>query len=225
VLADTHFFAEQNARLVRNAEAYYRAMFRGRAASWNRRDRHMFDTLGQLATHLAAERGCAARLVVWAHNSHLGDASATEMATHGELNLGQLAREAMGPRSLHVGFTTHGGTVTAASDWGGPAQRMIVRPALPGSCEQLLHEVGTSLLLDFRGRADLREALATPRLQRAIGVIYRPETERQSHYFLTRLPHQFDVLLHYDVTRAVEPLERTGLWDRGEFPATYPSAL
>ncbi len=225
VLADAPFFAEQNAWLVRNAEAYYRAMFRGRAASWNLRDRHMFDTLGQLATHLAAERGCAARLVVWAHNSHLGDASATEMATHGELNLGQLAREAMGPRSLHVGFTTHGGTVTAASDWGGPAQRMIVRPALPGSCEQLLHEVGTSLLLDFRGRADLREALATPRLQRAIGVIYRPETERQSHYFLTRLPHQFDVLLHYDVTRAVEPLERTGLWDRGEFPATYPSAL
>lgn len=225
VLADAHFFAEPNARLVRNAEAYYRAMFRGRAASWNLRDRHMFDTLGQLATHLAAERGCAARLVVWAHNSHLGDVSATEMATHGELNLGQLAREAMGPRSLHVGFTTHGGTVTAASDWGGPAQRMIVRPALPGSCEQLLHEVGTSLLLDFRGRTDLREALATPRLQRAIGVIYRPETERRSHYFLTRLPHQFDVLLHYDVTRAVEPLERTGLWDRGEFPATYPSAL
>jgi erythromycin esterase-like protein len=147
------------------------------------------------------------------------------MASHGELNLGQLVREAMGPRSLHVGFTTHSGTVTAASDWGGPAQRLTVRPALPGSCEQLLHEIGPRLLLDFRRHVALREVFAAPRLQRAIGVIYRPETERQSHYFLTRLPQQFDVVLHYDVTRAVEPLERTGLWDRGEYPATYPSAL
>ncbi|HEX4932439.1 MAG TPA: erythromycin esterase family protein [Gemmatimonadaceae bacterium] len=222
---DAHFFAQQNARLVRNAEAYYRAMFRGGAASWNVRDRHMFETLNQLGEHLRAGTRAPARVVVWAHNSHLGNAAATEMARHGELNLGQLVRHAYGTDALLVGFSTYAGTVTAASDWGGPAQRMAVRPGLRGSYEALLHDVGGRLLLDLRRSLELRRVLDEPRLQRAIGVIYRPQTERMSHYFETRLPEQFDCLLHYDTTRAVEPLERTGLWEGGELPATYPTAL
>jgi erythromycin esterase-like protein len=225
VLADAHFFAEQNARLVRNAEQYYRAMFHGRADSWNIRDRHMFETLGLLAGHLRDAQRSEARIVVWAHNSHLGNAAATEMAESGELNLGQLARQEQGMAALLVGFSTYTGSVTAASDWGGPAQRMAVRPALPDSYESVMHDVGPRFLLDLRRNAEARRILDEPRLQRAIGVIYRPRTERLSHYFHARLPEQFDALLHYDVTRAVEPLERTGLWDRGEFPETYPSAL
>ena len=223
--ADAHFFAQQNARLVRNAEAYYRAMFRGGAASWNVRDRHMAETLRTLADHLRATEHKPARLVVWAHNSHLGNAAATEMTRHGEVNLGQLVRHDYGSDALLVGFSTYEGTVTAASDWGAPAQRMAVRPALPGSYEAVLHDAGAQLLLDLRQSAELRRVLDAPRLQRAIGVIYRPQTERISHYFETRLPEQFDVLLHYDSTRALEPLERTGLWEHGELPATYPTAL
>jgi len=225
VAADAHFFAEQNARLVRNAEQYYRAMFRGRADSWNLRDRHMFETLRAVGTHLSRERREPARLVVWAHNSHLGNAAATEMAQQGELNLGQLARATFGHDALLVGFSTATGTVTAADDWGGAARRMTVRPPLAGSYESVLHDAGPRLLLDLRHSAELRQVLDEPRLQRAIGVIYRPQTERLSHYFHARLPEQFDVMLHYDVTRAVEPLERTGEWERGEAPATYPSAL
>ena len=225
LLADAHFFAEQNARLVRNAEQYYRAMFRGRADSWNIRDRHMFETLGLLAGHLREHRGSDARIVVWAHNSHLGNAAATEMAAGGELNLGQLVREEWGMEALLIGFSTCSGSVTAASDWGGPAQRMAVRPALPESYENVMHGVGSHFLLDLRRNATVRQLLDEPRLQRAIGVIYRPRTERMSHYFHAHLPTQFDALLHYDVTRAVEPLERTGLWDRAEFPETYPTAL
>jgi erythromycin esterase-like protein len=163
--------------------------------------------------------------VVWAHNSHLGNAAATEMARHGELNLGQLVRHDFGSDALLVGFSTYDGTVTAAADWGGPAQRMAVRPALPGSYEAVLHEAGPRLLLDLRRSIDLRRVLDEPRLQRAIGVIYRPQTERLSHYFETRLPEQFDILLHYDRTRAVEPLERTGAWDHTELPATFPTSL
>ena len=222
---DDFFFAEQNARLVASAERYYRAMFAGRAASWNLRDRHMADTLAALDRHLSRS-GRPARLVVWAHNSHLGDARATEMAAGGELNLGQLAREAYGPQVVSVGFTTYEGTVTAASDWDAPAERKRVRPALPGSYEALFHATGLArFLLPLGARHPAIEALRQPRLQRAIGVIYLPESERASHYFHARLPHQFDAVLHYDVTRAVEPLERTGVWERGEVPETYPSAL
>ena len=179
---DALFFAEQNARLVRDAERYYRAMFGPRAASWNLRDRHMADTLGALAAHLAAP-GAPARMVVWAHNSHLGDARATEMARRGELNLGQLVREAFPGETLAVGFTTYTGTVTAAHDWDGDAVRMAVRPALPDSYEAVMHEVRHPRFhLDLR-QDDARKALQAPRLERAIGVIYRPETELQSHYF------------------------------------------
>jgi erythromycin esterase-like protein len=222
---DDFFFAEQNARVVANAERYYRAMFGGRVESWNLRDRHMAGTLAALERHLSRS-GRPARIVVWAHNSHLGDARATEMGAGGELNLGQLAREAYGPQAFSVGFTTHGGTVTAASDWDQPAERKQVRAALPGSYEDVFHRTGLrNFLLRLRGEAAVSAVLSEPRLERAIGVVYRPDTERISHYFHARLPHQFDAVLHYDVTRAVEPLERTGLWERGELPETYPSAL
>jgi erythromycin esterase-like protein len=222
---DALFFAEQNARLVRNAERYYRSMFLGAERSWNLRDRHMSETLEALAGYLGRP-GAPARLVVWAHNSHLGDARETEMSRRGELNLGQLTRQAAPAETVLVGFTTYQGTVTAASDWGGAAERKRVRPALPDSHEALLYQVPVpNFFLDFSRHDQAREALTPLRLERAIGVIYRPETERASHYFGARLARQFDALFHYDTTRAVEPLERTGLWDRGEFPETYPSAL
>ena len=140
--------------------------------------------------------------------------------------MGQLVRARHGAAAVLVGFTTYTGTVTAANDWGGHAERKVVRPALSESYEALFHDARDgNFLLDLRTDGELRTALSTPRLERAIGVIYRPETERQSHYFLAQLPSQFDAVLHYDVTRAVEPLERTGVWERGEMPATYPSAL
>jgi erythromycin esterase-like protein len=222
---DALFFAEQNAVLVRNAERYYRAMFGGRALSWNLRDTHMAETLESLTGFLA--RGSVQpKLVVWAHNSHLGDARATQMGRQGELNVGQLVRTRHGADAVLIGFTTYSGTVTAASDWGGHAERKIVRPALPESYEALFHNArDDNFLVDLRTSSKMLEALSTPRLERAIGVIYRPETERLSHYFLSQLPRQFDAVLHYDVTRAVEPLERTGIWERGEIPETYPSAL
>ncbi|HUL04138.1 MAG TPA: erythromycin esterase family protein [Gemmatimonadales bacterium] len=225
VAADDLFFAEQNARLVKNAERYYRAMFGSRVASWNLRDKHMFETLDALVAFQAA-RGRREKVVLWAHNSHLGDARATEMGAGGELNVGQLVRQGYGRDARLVGFLTYEGTVTAASDWDEPAQRKVVRPALPGSYEALLHESGRgNILLDLAASAQDFAGLDEPRLERAIGVIYRPETERASHYFHAALPRQFDAILYYDRTRAVEPLERTGLWERGEIPETFPTAL
>jgi erythromycin esterase-like protein len=223
---DDLFVAEQNARLVKNAEAYYRTMFGGHAESWNRRDHHMVETLGALAAYLQSRSRQPAKIVVWAHNSHLGDARATELGQRGEVNVGQLVRERYGHEALLVGFTTYAGTVTAASDWGEPAERKTVRPAVFGSYKSVFHASGLlNALLDFRDRGAAALALATPRLERAIGVVYRPETERQSHYFEATLSRQFDLVLHYDRTRAVEPLERTALWERGELPETYPSSL
>jgi erythromycin esterase-like protein len=223
---DELFFAEQNAKVVRSAEEYYRAMFRSRTGSWNLRDQHMADTLNALLRFLETQ-GPQSKVVVWAHNSHLGDARATEMGASGELNLGQLVREQFGHEALLVGFTTYSGTVTAASGWNEPVERKVVRPALPDSYEALFHESGRNFYLDLGGPAPLVAALDVPRLERAIGVIYRPETERVSHYFQAHLPRQFDVLFHYDHTRAVEPLERTAAWERGqaELPETFPSAL
>jgi erythromycin esterase-like protein len=203
--ADAHFFAEQNARLVRNAERYYRAMYRGRHESWNLRDRHMVETLEALADRVERERGRPARIVVWAHNSHLGDARATEMGERGELNVGQLVRERWGAEAFLVGFTTARGTVTAASEWGGRAERKRVRPALDGSFERLFGELAPPAFLLSLSQA--RHALGGARLERAIGVIYRPDTERWSHYFHARLADQFDAVIHIDETTAVEPLE------------------
>ncbi|MCC7415547.1 MAG: erythromycin esterase family protein [Acidobacteria bacterium] len=225
VARDDFFFAEQNARLVKNAEEYYRTMFRGRDESWNLRDRHMVDTLAELQRFLETMRP-GARVVVWAHNSHLGDARATEMGQRGELNVGQLVRERFGLNAVLVGFTTYGGTVTAASEWEGPAQRKAVRPGLAGSYERLFHEAAIPrFLLPLRTDPALASALAGPRLERAIGVLYLPESERGSHYFHARLPEQFDYVLHFDETRAVEPLERGSLWEAGEVAETFPTGL
>ncbi|HZE58199.1 MAG TPA: erythromycin esterase family protein [Chthoniobacterales bacterium] len=214
------FSAEQNARLIANAERYYRAMFHGRANSWNLRDEHMFETLNQLIRHRDSGK---AKVVVWAHNSHLGDARATAMSARGEFNVGQLVRERFGGESFGIGFTTNTGTVTAASDWGGVAERKRVRPALKGSYEELFHAVGLRRFwIDLRARNEATALLRDERLERAIGVIYRPETERFSHYFEARLSDQFDAVIHLDETRALEPLERASEWDTGELPETYP---
>ncbi len=225
---DEAFYAQQNARLVRNAEEYYRSMFRGRVSTWNLRDTHMVQTLAALERHLQATRGTAPRMAVWAHNSHLGDASATEMGERGEWSVGQLARERWGREALLLGLTTSEGSVTAASDWDGPAERKRVRQPLPGSFEQLFHQAGPERFwLPLRDQFAVARLLAAPRLQRAIGVIYAPRTERQSHYFHARLPAQFDALLHIGRTHALQPLEPEPLWQEGEgeVPETWPSGL
>jgi erythromycin esterase-like protein len=219
------FFAQQNARLVRNAEEYYRTMFHGRVSSWNLRDSHMVETLQALEKHLTALGG-PTRMVVWAHNSHLGDASATEMGDMGEWNVGQLARDRWANEAMLVGFSTHRGTVTAASEWDGIAERKRVRPGLEGSYEDLFHRAGEERFwLSLRDNPELGELLKERRLQRAIGVIYQPRTERMSHYFHTRLPMQFDAMIHIDETRAVEPLVAEPTWHAGEPAETYPSGL
>ncbi len=167
-----------------------------------------------------------AKVVVWAHNSHLGDARATDMGAIGELNVGQLVRERYGRDATLVGFTTYGGTVTAASNWDGPAERKQVRPALPSSYEAIFHDVGLPrFLLTLRDGGHAATALREKRLERAIGVIYLPESEYVSHYFCARLADQFDAVLHFDKTRAVEPLERASEWEAGEAPETFPTAL
>jgi erythromycin esterase-like protein len=225
VAEDEFFVAEQNARLAKNAEEYYRSMFRGRVSSWNLRDQHMVETLDALVAHLDRQ-GHQTKVVVWAHNSHLGDARATEMGSRGELNVGQMVRQRHGRNAVLVGFTTNTGTVTAASDWGAPAERKRVRPALTGSYEALFHEANIpDFFLTLRDQSEIATALNEPRLERAIGVIYRPETERVSHYFQARLPDQFDAIIHYDQSRAVEPLERTARWETGEAPETFPTRL
>ena len=227
---DEYFFAEQNAQVVKNAEEYYRAMYHGRLNTWNLRDRHMADTLDALVKHLDRTRGEPTKVVVWAHNSHLGDARATEMGRNGELNLGQLLRERHGDQTRLIGQTTYSGTVTAADDWDEPARRMRVRPGMVGSYEMLFHLVGApNFLLTLRDQADDLAGLREPRMERAIGVIYKPETERYSHYFYAQLPSQFDAVLHYDETRALEPLDGASHWEtpaeQQEAPETYPSAL
>ncbi|HET9643306.1 MAG TPA: erythromycin esterase family protein [Burkholderiaceae bacterium] len=227
---DEHFYAQQNARVVRDAEAYYRSMFQGRAESWNLRDRHMVQTLVELQAHLSAQRGRPAKIVVWAHNSHIGDARATAMCDEGEVNLGQLVRERapeLGESRL-IGFTTHAGTVTAATDWDGAAELKTVLPSRSGSHERLLHDVGLPLfLLPLSGHPELQQALAQPRLERAIGVIYRPDTELYSHYFRSWLPGQFDAVVHVDQTRALPPLDRSAFWPHAHTPEpdTYPSGV
>ena len=224
---DELFYAQQNAQTVRNAEVYYRAMFGGRVTSWNLRDRHMAQTLQALLTHLDRHDGAqAARIVVWAHNSHVGDARATEVGSDGQLTLGQLARQQYGDAARLIGLTTYSGTVTAASEWGGPAERKTVQPGLAGSVEELFHQTGRpAFMISPMISHDAAAPLDTVRLGRAIGVIYLPATERQSHYYHVRPGEQYDAIIHIDHTRALEPLEVTGLWAAGETPETYPSGL
>jgi protein-L-isoaspartate(D-aspartate) O-methyltransferase len=225
---DDFLDAAQNARLVASAEEYYRTMYHGSAASWNLRDTHMAQTLGHL---LDARPG--AKAVVWAHNSHIGDARATDMGrTRGELNLGQLARQRYAERARLVGFGTHAGTVAAAADWDAPMQVMPVRPSLPDSIERASHDAGLDRwLLDLATPRDpvLARSLDAPRLERFIGVVYRPETERWSHYAHASLARQYDALIWFDRTRAVTPLAdaagaRAGAADTSA-DDTWPSGL
>ncbi|MCQ4348994.1 erythromycin esterase family protein [Pseudomonas stutzeri] len=202
------FDATQNARVVQAAEQYYRAMYHGSIASWNLRDQHMFDTLERLLEH----RGPAAKAVVWAHNSHIGNASATAMGWAGEFNIGELCRNAWGRAAVLIGMGTDRGTVAAADDWDAPMRVKQVRPSRHDSWEQVFLQVGLpASLTDWRdeARTELREALSAPLLERAIGVIYRPESERQSHYFEAVLAEQFDAWIWLEETRAVTPLDAT----------------
>ena len=223
IARDEYFVAEQNARVVRDAEAYYRAMFQGGAASWNVRDRHMMATLESLIEHQRSA-GRPARAVVWAHNSHVGDARATAAAARGELNLGQLARERFGSDCCTIGMTTHDGEVTAAHEWEDPALLRTIRPSLPGSYERLFHEARLPAFVVSLATPEVASALAGPRLERAIGVIYRPDTERLSHYLPAALPRQFDLVVHVDHTRALEPLERRGCHEV-DLPETFPTGV
>jgi protein-L-isoaspartate(D-aspartate) O-methyltransferase len=214
------FDAMRNADLVAHAEEYYRVMYYGSAVSWNLRDKHMFETLEAVLRH----RGTDARAVVWAHNSHLGDASWTEMSARGEYNVGQLVRSRFGEDAYLVGFGTDHGTVAAASEWDAPMEIKRVRPAHEQSYERLCHEsrVGAFLLPLRTSNPALRNGLSAERLERAIGVIYRPETELQSHYFRAVLSRQFDEWIWFDETRAVQPLP---VQEREGMPETYPFAV
>ena len=223
--AEEYFSAEQNAVVIHNAEQYYRTMLRADVSSWNLRDEHMMETLLSLMRHLNQTEG-RAKVVVWAHNSHLGNAEATQMHEQGELNLGQLVRRHFGQEVFSVGFTTYQGTVTASSDWDGPAERKRIRPALETSFESLFHQTGVPRFwLEFAKDKKLVELMRFPRLERAIGVVYQPESERRSHYQFARLADQFDAVIHVDHTHALEPLEKTVHWEQGEVDETYPTGL
>lgn len=218
---DRFFDAAQNAKLVADAESYYRTMYYGSATSWNLRDAHMFETLRALS----AFHGPEAKGVVWAHNSHVGDAAATEMGTQGELNVGQLCRNAFGDDVFIVGFGTDHGTVAAASNWDEPMERMKIRPAHAESYERVCHDADVpAFLLHLRDprRDELREELSRARLERAIGVVYRAETELQSHYFMARLPVQFDEYVWFDETHAIRPLHERVFRPSPGLPDTYP---
>ncbi|MFL5136243.1 MAG: erythromycin esterase family protein, partial [Microvirga sp.] len=215
---EAFFDAVQNARIVNAAEHYYRIMYEGSTESWNLRDRHMFDTL----QHLLKRRGDGAKAVVWAHNSHIGNAAATAMGWQGEFNIGELCRTAYRDEAVLIGFGTDRGTVAAASDWDEPMEVKTVRPARPDSHERVFRDTGLGrFLTDWRreDRRALMDVLARPRLERAIGVVYRPETELYSHYFEAVMAEQFDAYVWFDETKAVTPLTSA----RGEgAPETYP---
>ena len=217
---DRFFDATQNAQIVANAESYYRIMYYGSRASWNLRDTHMFETLKQVM----ANRGEDAKAIVWAHNSHIGDARATEMATRGEHNIGQLCAMHFGSASYRIGFGTNHGSVAAAANWDAPMQVMQVQPAHRQSYEHQFHLTNTpGMILPLRsGHQDVTKELGQRRLERAIGVIYRPETELASHYFEAELPRQFDEYIWIDSTNAVTPIATRMLQG---LPDTYPFGI
>lgn len=225
--ADELFYAQQNARVAQHAEAYYRSMFHGRDESWNLRDTHMADTLDELRAHLSRQRGRPAKIIVWAHNSHIGDARATEMGDHGQLNLGQLVRERYGAaETFLLGFSTHAGTVTAASEWDSPAELKQINPSRPDSYEHLFHSTQLgNVYVPIRSNKYLRELLQPRRLERAIGVIYLPHSERLSHYFHASIAEQFDAVIHFDQTHALHPLDRSAHWSLEDAPETYPFGM
>lgn len=206
--ADEYFITTQNARVVKDAEHYYRSMFEGRVSSWNVRDIHMAETVNNIADHLEAHFNKPAKLIIWAHNSHVGDARATELGEKGEINIGQLIKEQHPAHTYSIGFTTYTGTVTASSSWDGDIECKRINPGLVGSYEALFHELNAeNFILDLQNDEELEHYLKVPRLQRAIGVIYLPHSERDSHYFFAKLPYQFDSVFHLDTTNALEPLE------------------
>lgn len=224
VAEDEYFYAAQNARIVAEAEQYYGTMLDEEVSGWNIRDTHMADTLVRLTEHLSRYTG-RAKAVVWAHNSHVGNAAATSMGARRETNIGALMRERFGEDAILIGFTTYTGTVTAASDWNAPEERKNVRRARPDSYEAFFHDFDVpAFYLDLRACRRLR-GLPEDLRERAIGVIYRPETELVSHYFRANILQQFDAVFHFDKTRALEPLERTALWEQGEVPETYPTGV
>ena len=226
IAGEEYFCATQNARTILDAERYYREMFQGRVSSWNLRDKHMVETLYALTEHLSNWRSEQAKIVVWAHNSHVGDARATEMGAQGEWNIGQLVRESHGSNAVLIGFSTYRGTVTAASQWDGDTERKAVLPAMKESYEALFHEAGIgNFILNLHNNTALSRQLGISRLQRAIGVLYIPQTERHSHYYFSKLPEQFDSIIHIDTTHALKPLEPNALWHKGEIFETYPSGL
>lgn len=222
------FYVEQNALVIRNAESYYRSLFAGdQALSWNIRDEHMMETVFAIEAYNKTV-GRNHNLIIWAHNSHLGDARATQMSSYGELNLGQLVKEAYGAAAISIGFTTYTGTVSAASRWGGAVERKYVQPALKESMEAFFHTLEVpAFFIILNEHAALYEFFDhDDYLQRAIGVIYLPATERQSHYFYAQLSRQFDIVIHYDTTHALVPLERSSHWENGEdLPETFPSGF
>jgi erythromycin esterase-like protein len=215
---EAYFDAAQNAWIVRAAEQYYRIMYLGSTGSWNLRDRHMFDTLQRLLD----ARGPKSKAVVWAHNSHIGAAGATAMGWQGQFNVGELCKTADDDRAMLIGFGTDRGTVAAADDWDAPMQVKTVLPSRPDSYERVFRQTGVGRsLTDLRDQPlrEVREALAEPRVERAIGVIYRPDSEFYCHYFEAVLPEQFDAYVWFEETHAVTPLpagKPHGL------PDTYP---
>lgn len=205
--ADKLFYATQNARLVKNAELYYRAMFEPHVNTWNIRDNHMFETLQNIEAHLSNTLELEPKIIIWAHNSHVGNALATDMTLRGELNIGQLVKEHYKDKSFALGFSTYTGSVLAADDWGDTPKCKRVNPGLGDSYEELFHNTHCeNFILYLKNNPELQDAFAADRLQRAIGVIYRPQTERWSHYYNAKLYPQFDALIHLDVTRAIEEL-------------------
>ena len=220
---EQQFYVTQNARVVKNAEQYYRAMFEPNNITWNIRDQHMADTLQNILSHLETLTNKPAKVIVWAHNSHVGDARATEMTERQEINLGQLVKERFNMNSFSLGFSTAIGTVTAASDWDGETEYKRINPPLHGSYEWFFHQLKEKqFLLNLRKETQLTHLLQSPQLQRAIGVIYRPETERSSHYYFSHLPYQFDALIHIDQTHALKPLNHQTSDQTTEPPETYP---
>ncbi len=205
--ADDAFDALQNARVVKHAEHYYRTLFTGGTNGWNLRDEHMTEMLETLAAHLGTAEQ-PGKVVVWAHNTHTGDARATELGERGDHNIGQLIRQRYPEQTVLVGFTTYTGTVIASREWDAPGELKQVRPALDESYSGLFHSLGLGNFLLLLSEQPLApEMVGEPRLERAIGVIYLPETERQSHYFEARLSQQFDAVIHIDESSAVEPLQ------------------
>ena len=219
------FFTEHEELLAHNAEWYYRAMFGGKASSWNLRNRHLDEMLAALVDHLEGS-GAGGKVVLWAHNAHVGDSRANEMQHRGELSVGQLARERYGEAAVLIGLTTYQGTVRAAPEWGSPFEQRTVLPSLPDSYESLFHEIGhPRFVLPIRGCDKVNEALRGPRRQRSIGVIYRPEAEPFNNYFRTRLNDQFDAVVHFDQTTAVHPLYGDPEYEEEEIPTTIPACV